>query len=341
MVLLGVEHLEQRRRRVAAEVVPQLVDLVEHEDRVVRARLLHALDEAAGQRADVGAPVAADLGLVAHAAERDADELAPQRARDRAAERRLADAGRPDEAQDRPLLVGLELAHRQVLEDALLDLLEVVVVGVEDVARLLDVELVLGGDRPRQLDQPLEVGARHRVLGRRRLHHLEPLELLHRDLLGLGRHLGVDDLLAEVVQVAAGLVDLAQLLLDRLQLLAQDVLALVAPHLLLDLAVDLLADLQHLVLAREELQHLAQAGLEIERLQHVLLLVDLHVEVRRDEVGQLPRLGHAVDQRARLLGQLGHQLDDPLGDVLQVHDQRVELDVGRRAGRAAAAPGRS
>ena len=29
-----------------------------------------------GQRADVGPPVAADLGLVAHAAERDADELA-------------------------------------------------------------------------------------------------------------------------------------------------------------------------------------------------------------------------------------------------------------------------
>ncbi len=34
VVLLGVEHLEQRRARVAAEVVPDLVDLIHHEDRV-------------------------------------------------------------------------------------------------------------------------------------------------------------------------------------------------------------------------------------------------------------------------------------------------------------------
>ena len=100
-VLLGVEHLEQRRRRIAAEVGADLVDLVEHEHRVARARAAQALDDAARQRADVGAPVAADLRLVAHAAERDAHELAPERARDRAAERGLADAGRPDEAQDR------------------------------------------------------------------------------------------------------------------------------------------------------------------------------------------------------------------------------------------------
>ena len=38
VVLLGVEHLEQRRRGIAAEVVADLVDLVEHEDRVDRAR---------------------------------------------------------------------------------------------------------------------------------------------------------------------------------------------------------------------------------------------------------------------------------------------------------------
>jgi hypothetical protein len=79
------------------------------------------------------------------------------------------------------------------------------------------------------------------------------------------------------------------------------------------------------------LQHPAQARLEIEDLQHLLLLVDLDVQVRGDEVGQLAGLGHAVDQGAGLLGQLGHELDDPLGDVLQVHHQRVQLD-GRSGG---------
>ena len=265
--------------------------------------------------------------------------LRPSERGDRAPERRLADAGRPDQAQDGPLLVALQLADRQVLEDALLHLLEVVVVRVEDVARRLDVELVLGRDRPGQLDQPLQVGARDGVLGRRRLHHLEPLELLDRDLLGRRPASWPPAIFSrKSSRSPPRLVDLAQLFLDGLELLAQDVLALVAAHLLLDLAVDLLAHLQHLVLAREELQHLAQARLEVERLQHVLLLVDLHVQVRGDEVRQLPRLGDAVDQRAGLLGQLGHQLDDPLGDVLEVHHQRVQLDVGARAGPAAPAP---
>ena len=103
VVLRRVEHLEQRRRRIALEAGADLVDLVEHEHRVHRARLLERLDDAAGNRADVGAAVAADLGFVAHAAERDPDELAVHRARDRLAERRLADAGRADEAEDRPL----------------------------------------------------------------------------------------------------------------------------------------------------------------------------------------------------------------------------------------------
>ena len=84
VVLLGVEHLEQRRRRVAAEVGAELVDLVEQEDGIARARAPQALQDAARHRADVGAPVAADLGLVAHAAERRARELAAHRARDRA-----------------------------------------------------------------------------------------------------------------------------------------------------------------------------------------------------------------------------------------------------------------
>ena len=135
LVLLGVEHLEHRAGRVAAEVRAHLVDLVDHEQRVVGARVAQRADDRAGHRADVRAAVAADLGLVAHAAGADALELAAQRARDRLAQRRLADAGRADEAEDRAardVLAAVELAHGEELEDAVLDLLEAVVVLVED-----------------------------------------------------------------------------------------------------------------------------------------------------------------------------------------------------------------
>ena len=134
-VLLGVEHLEQRRRRIAAEIHRHLVDLVEQEQRIAHFHLAQVLHDLAGHRADVGAAMAANLGFVAHAAERHAHELAIRRARDALAERRLADAGRADEAQDRALERLHALLHREVLEDALLDLLEPVVVFLEHASR--------------------------------------------------------------------------------------------------------------------------------------------------------------------------------------------------------------
>ena len=106
-VVLGrVEHLEQGRRGVAPPVAADLVDLVEQEDRVHGPGLDHGPHDAAGLGADVGAAVAADLGLVADAAERDPHELAAQGAGHRLAERGLADAGRADQRDDRRLAAG-------------------------------------------------------------------------------------------------------------------------------------------------------------------------------------------------------------------------------------------
>ena len=78
----------------------------------VPASRMRAHDRAR-HRADVGAAMAADLGFVAHAADREPHELAAHRARDRLSERRLADAGRSDEAQDRSGQLLLELADGQ------------------------------------------------------------------------------------------------------------------------------------------------------------------------------------------------------------------------------------
>ena len=176
VVLRRVEHLEQRRRGVAAPVRADLVDLVEHDHRVHRPGVAQGPDQAARQGADVGAAVAADLGLVAHAAQRHADELAPGRAGDRLADRGLAGAGRADQGQDRPATRARratprsapQLAHGDVLGDPVLDVLEAGVVGVEHLARVLRVEPLVGALAPRHGQQPVEVGADHRGLARPR-----------------------------------------------------------------------------------------------------------------------------------------------------------------------------
>ena len=165
MVLRRVEHLEQRGTRVAAVVGAHLVDLVEQHDGVHRPRLADGAHDAAGQRTDIGTPMTADLGLIAHAAEGDTNELAAQRACHALTERRLADARRTGQhhhgtgtaaADDGHAALGTPGAHRQVFHDAVLDVLEPVVVGVEDLPRGHQVRRVLGGDVPRQVEHGVQ-----------------------------------------------------------------------------------------------------------------------------------------------------------------------------------------
>ena len=187
VVLLGVEHLEQRRGGVAIErVAPELVDLIEHDDAVVAAALLDTLQDEPGHRAHVRAPVAAHLGLGVHAAQRDAVKVAPQRRSDALAQRGLADAGRAVHAQDRAFRLPLELGHREELEDALLHLGHAeVVVG----------QLRLGGGErdggvrravPRQLCDVLEVVHQRRVLRVHWAHPPQPLQVALRHLWAVG-----------------------------------------------------------------------------------------------------------------------------------------------------------
>ena len=326
-VLLRVEHLEERRAGIAAEVGPELVDLVEHHGGVVRGRLLHGLDDPARQRTHVGASVTSDLRLVPHAAEAEAHELAAGGPGDRLPERGLAHAGRPDEAEDGAAHVVLQLAHRKVLEDALLDLVEAVVVGVEDLPGVLDVEVVLGPLGPGKVGDPVEVGAGHGVLGAGRGDGLEAVELLVGDLLHVGRETGLLEPFAQLVELLLLLAQLAQLLLDGLELLAQVVLALGLRHLALHGAVDLVGELEDLPLAVEQLEHELHARLEVDGLEDLLLLLDGHVDVGGDEVGEVPGMGDRVDELGGRRGQLRHQLDDLAGQLLQIDGQGLDLDL--------------
>ena len=190
--------------------------------------------------------MAADLRFVMRAAEADPDEFARRRARDALAERGLADPGRSDKAQDRAAPARVELLDRQEFEDAALDLFEAVMVLIEDTAGFGHVNRGrLLGD-PGQLDQPFEIGARHRVFAGRFGHAFEPRQLLLRVRLDLLRHPGLFDLLAQLGDfLALRVVALAQFLLDRLQLFAQQEFALAIVDRLLGAVADLPRQPQH------------------------------------------------------------------------------------------------
>ena len=183
-VLFGIEHFEQRRGRIAAEILTQFVDFIEQEKRIARPGLLEVGNDLARHRANVSAPVAADFRLVTHPAQRLAHEFTARCPRDRFAQRRLAHSRRADKAQDRPLqLVGARL-HCEVFDDAILDLFQRIVIGIKHVLRLGDVFLQLGFLAPWQTKQHVEIVADNGRLGAHRLHRTQLFQL------GMGLGLG-------------------------------------------------------------------------------------------------------------------------------------------------------
>ena len=75
VIQFGIEHFHQRRRRIAAEVGGHFVHFIQNENRIDGAGLLHHLDDLAGQRADVGAAMAANFGFIANAARAKREQI--------------------------------------------------------------------------------------------------------------------------------------------------------------------------------------------------------------------------------------------------------------------------
>ncbi len=326
VVLRRVEHLQQGGGRVAPVVGADLVDLVEQDDRVHRAGLLERPDQPAGQRADVGTPVAADLGLVPDTAERDPDEGAAHGAGHRLAERGLADAGRADQREHRAArppsaalrgrdlarsvllprerlprggLLGPALADGQVLDDAVLDVGQPGVVGVQHRAGAGDVVAVLGPLVPGQFQHGVQPGADPGALGRLVAGPLQLVDLLEGGLADLLREVGgLDPGAVVVLLVGRVAVQLGQLLADGLQLAAEQELLLLLGDTLLDVLADGVIDLLLGEVVAEQAERVLQSRDLVGLQQHLELLLGGGEGRVADVVGELADAldrGHPVD----------------------------------------------
>ena len=181
--------------------------------------------------------------------------------------------------------VPAQLPHREVLDDAVLDVLEAGVVGVEDVSRRLEIEVILGALAPRQLEDRVEPGPNPTVLGTLFAGAIEAIDLAFNGLCDVGGE--VERLEAgPIVRVAAGGA-LTELLLDGFELLAQDVLALRLVDARRRVVADLLVDVE----ARQDLvhppQHLFQPTSHVECLEDLDLLREREVGGVDGKVRQL------------------------------------------------------
>ena len=134
------------------------------------------------------------------------------------------------------------------------------------------------------------------------------------------------DAVTELVDLGLLGVALAELGLDRLELLAEEVLALALLHLGLDLRLDLRAELEHLELAGEDPGDHAEPLLDVDRLEDLLPLLDGDRPHRRgDEVGERARVVDVRGGELQLLGQIRRETDDARELALHVADERFDL----------------
>ncbi len=144
-------------------------------------------------------------------------------------------------------------------------------------------------------DQPVQVGADHARLAGLLAHPLQAPQLLQRLLGDVLRHVGVLDLRAVLVRHRG--VVLAELLADRVHLLAQEVLALLLLRALLHVLADALADLQLGQALALQLDGQLQALGHVERAQQPDLLLVAEVGRVPGRVRQRAGLGDRAQER--------------------------------------------
>ena len=200
-------------------------------------------------------------------------------------------------------------------------------IGVEDGLRLRQVDHFVGALVPRQRDQPVEIGARHCVLGGRDRHLREPVELPQRLLLDSFRHAHGFDLLGQLLDFLRLVVAFSELLLNGLQLFAEEVIALVLADFGLHLRLNLRSELEHFELLDEDAVQVVHPCADVERLEDVLF--DRRADRRKrrsNEVGQAARLADVRCERLEIVGQERRQRHHLLEVRLDVAGERVDLE---------------
>ncbi len=193
---------------------------------------------------------------------------------------------------------------------------------VQHLCRGFQIQVIFGSLGPGQFHHPFEIGPHCGRFSGIRVHFFKALQLLFRFFEHFLRHLGVFNALAEFRDFFRALIQFSQFLLDSLQLLTQEILALGFVHLALGLGLNFLLHREDFNLLPENVAHLPQSKNRIGNLQDCLGCVDFEPKVGGHHVGQSARFFQVLDDDHHIRDQHLAQTDDPLDLFLdRPHDR--------------------
>ena len=160
----------------------------------------------------------------------------------------------------------------------------------------IDIEPVVCNRRPRQPQQPIQIGTDYTAFRRHRRHLFQPFDFFG-DFFGhvLGQVL-LTHLLPILFDFGCTVIFFAQLLLDRFHLLAQKVFFLSLFHLFADTPADFLFDLENFHFTVNNFRQQVEALPNVDCRQQFLLIFQFQRHVAENQVGQAIGI---IDQKHR------------------------------------------
>ena len=178
-----------------------------------------------------------------------------------------------------------QLTHRQEFENAVFHFGQPVVILIEDGRSRDLVEAFVTALRPRKLDDGLQEGSNHLPFHRLTTEAAQATQLAIHFFSSFRRQvqrLEFRSQLSKLVVVIA----IAQFILDRLELLAQEDLLLAVTELFLHFGLEIVLSLDDLQLPLHVNQHPTQPLLDGQDFEQLLTLFERNVDITRHQVGQ-------------------------------------------------------
>ena len=211
------------------------------------------MNNASRHRTDIGTTMTADFSLITHTAQRNAGKFTLNSLGNTACQACFAYARRSYKTQNRSACAFGQRTYCQILQNALLNLLQTVVVIIKNSLRLIKVKIILSEFAPRQCQQRVNIGADYRSLRRHRRHFRQTSQLLVDFFRNVLRHFQLGHLLLIVSNFCLYVFVFAKLLAYSLNLLAQIIFLLILFHLLVYLVRNIFSYVSNFLLAHKDL----------------------------------------------------------------------------------------
>ena len=289
-ILLRIQHLQKCGRRITTKISSHLVDFIKQEHGVHATTRLHTVNNTARHRADIGTAMAADFGLVTHAAQRYARKFALNRLGNTACQARLAHARGTNKTEDRATCALRQRTHRKIFQNALLNLLQSIMVCIQRILRLFQIKIILGELTPGQGQQRLDIAADNSSLRRHRRHLHQAAEFLVHLGSYVSRHFQLCHLLLIFRNLGLHVLAVAQLLTDNLNLLTQIIFLLVLLYSLMYLLRNTFGNSRNLLLTRHDFVESAHTRRHRLSFQQLLLFRQRNRQITGHNIGQLAQI---------------------------------------------------